>query len=235
MTDNNNLALSQGLILSLAEELKLPLLQIARRAELTKMTGESDDETIAVAANNAICLIDNYITGVKLAINPDNLNYETVSVSSVLYESAHELDGIAKLYGVELDLMIQGKFHPVTINREGLQAALTSLGMALIEALPGQETTQLKLHFATHRSRYGVVAGIYSDNKLLTNSVLKNGRRLQRKARQPLQKISHTNGAGIFVADSILNSMNLRLMTSRHHNLYGLGMVLRPNNQLRLV
>lgn len=89
MTDNNNLALSQGLILSLAEELKLPLLQIARRAELTKMTGESDDETIAVAANNAICLIDNYITGVKLAINPDNLNYETVSVSSVLYESAH--------------------------------------------------------------------------------------------------------------------------------------------------
>ena len=180
-------------------------------------------------------MIDNYILGVNMAINPQKIDYQAVSVSSVLYDSAHQLEGIAKLYGVELDLLISGKFNPVTANKQGLEAALTSLGLALIEALPGQETTQLKLHFATHRSRYGIVAGIYSDNKQLTHNVIKNGRRLMGSSRQPLMKISQGNGAGVFIADSILEAMSLRLTPSRHKNLYGIGMVLQPNNQLRLV
>lgn len=235
MTENQTTILSQELLLSIAEELKLPLMQIARQAELSQISAKPDNNIIMTSADNAVQLIDNYIIGVKMATNPEKIVYEAVSVSSILYDSANQLDGLAKLYGVELDLLISGKFNPVTANREGLKAALTSLGMALIEALPGQETTQLKLHFATHRSRYGIVAGIYSDNKQLTSVAIKNGRRLQRSSRQPLNKLSHTNGAGIFVADAILNAMDLRLTPSRHHNLYGIGMVLQPNNQLRLV
>jgi len=121
-------------------------------------------------------------------------------------------------------------------HRQGLQAALVSLGAALIEALPaqGNSAPQLKLQLATHRSRYGIVAGVYGDTKQLTNDALQRGRQLQRISRQPLLNLTYTSGAGIFVADAILHAMNLRLKASRHHRLYGLGAVLQPNHQIQL-
>jgi hypothetical protein len=47
--------------------------------------------------------------------------------------------------------------------------------------------------------------------------------------------LTHTSGAGIFVADTILRSMRLNLTASRHRQLYGLGTVLQSNHQLQLV
>jgi hypothetical protein len=227
--DNGNL--SQALLLSVAEELKLPLLQIARQAERR----DADLSLIQTSADTALKLLDNYILGVRLATQPEPLNLEAVSVSSVLYDTGQELDNLAKSYGVDLQLGITGKFAPVTANRQGLQAALVSLGASLIEALPAQDSTQLKLTMATHRSRYGIVAGLYADTKQLSKDALMRGRRLQRGSRQPLLNLSHTSGAGVFVADAILKSMGLNLIASRHHKLYGLGTVLQSNNQLHLV
>jgi hypothetical protein len=172
---------------------------------------------------------------VRLAMEPDSLDTEPVSVSSILYDTGQQLDALAKNYGVSLELGVAGKFGPVLANRLGLQAALISLGAALIEALPAQEGCQLKLYLATHRSRYGVVAGLYTDAKQLSGDALQRGRKLQSSSRQPLTGITHTSGAGIFVADTILKAMNLRLTASRHHRLYGLGTVLQSNHQLQLV
>ena len=142
---------------------------------------------------------------------------------------------MAKNYGVELELSIAGRYAPVLAHRQGLQAALVSLGAALIEALPAQGSPQLKLQLATHRSRYGIVAGLYAETKQLSNEALQKGRQLRRQSRQPLMNLSHTSGAGVFVADTILNAMNLHLTASRHHRLYGIGTVLQPNHQLHLV
>lgn len=233
--DEGSNILSQELLLGVAEELKIPLLQIARQAEQGQLTGATDLAKIQSTADSAANLIDNYILGVQMAIQPELLEVESVSVSSVLYDASQQLAGLAKSYGVELDLSIAGRYGPVMAHRKGLQAALVSLGAALIEALPAQEGAQLKLQFATHRSRYGIVAGLYSDTKKLSTDVLQKGRKLQRQSRQPLNKLSHTSGAGIFVADAILSSMDLKLTTSRHHNLYGLGAVLKPNHQLQLL
>jgi hypothetical protein len=134
-----------------------------------------------------------------------------------------------------LELSIAGRYGPVLAHRQGLQAALVSLGAALIEALPAQESPQLRLQLATHRSRYGIVAGLYADTKQLSNEALQRGRELQRHSRQPLMNLTHTSGAGIFVADTILRAMHLNLRASRHRRLYGLGTVLQPNHQLQLV
>lgn len=226
--------LSQQLLLSVAEQIKLPLMQLARQAELGQLSGQADLKTMQSTADMAINLIDNYIMGVRLTLHPEELNTESVSVASVLYDAGQQLDTLAKNYGVSLDINIAGRYGPVQAHREGLQAALVSLGAALIEAIPGQEGTQLRLHLATHRSRYGIVAGIYADTKQLSREVLSRGRRLQH-SRQPLLNLSHTSAAGVFVADSILNAMQLHLTTSRHHRLYGLGTVLQPNKQLQLV
>lgn len=222
-------------MLSVAEELKLPLLQIARHAEQGRLSGETNLSLIQATADTALGLLDNYSLAVRLALVPEQLTVEAVSVSSVLYDVGQQLDVFAKNYGVSLELNIAGRYGPVLAHRQGLQAALTSLGAALIEALPAQESPQLKLHLATHRSRYGIVAGLYSDTHQLSNEALQRGRQLQRHSRQPLLNLSHTSGAGIFVADAILDAMNLSLKASRHHRLFGLGTVLQPNHQLQLL
>lgn len=225
----------QELLLSVAEELKLPLLQIARQAELNQ--GKLDPQMIHGTAKSALQLLDNYALSVRLQLQPQPLEREAVSVPSVLYDAGQQLDALAKNYGVELELNVSGRYGTVMAHRRGLQSALVSLGAALIEALPALESPQLKLQLASHRSRYGIVAGLYTDAPQLTNAALKRGRRLQgrRVSRQPLTTISHTSAAGVFVADTILQAMQLRLHASRHNHLYGLGTVLPPNNQMQLV
>lgn len=227
---------SQQLLLSVAEELKLPLLQIARQAEQGQLDGDVDLRAVQSTAQTALQLLDNYVLSVRLNLTPQyQLDIEPVSVSSVLYDASQQLWGFARSYGVNLELNIAGRFGPVMAHREGLQAALVSLGTALIEALPAHENVQLKLQLATHRCRYGIVAGLYADTPQLTATQLQRGQELHATTRQPLRQLSHTSGAGVFVADNILRAMNLKLSASRHHGLYGWGAVLQPTNQLQLI
>lgn len=232
-------ALSDQVLLSIAEQLKLPLLQIARQAELSKLAGTSTQtglKSIQVTADMAVRLLDNYLFGARLALEERYmLELEPVTVSSVLYDAGQQLDAMAKLYGVELELSLGGKFGPVMAHRYGLQTALVSLGSALIEALPNLEDKKLRLQLAAHRCRYGIVAGLYSDVEQLTSEALKQGRKLTGHARQPLPTLTHSSGAGVFVADTILQAMDAELKVSRHHNLYGLGTVLHANLQTQLV
>ncbi len=228
-------ALSQQLLLSVTEQLKLPLLQIARQAEHGQLTGQTDAASIQATADNALQLLDNYVLGVRLSLDHQQLDIEPVSIASVLYDTGQQLDSLAKRYGVGLELNIAGRFGPVMAHRQGLQAALVSLGTSLIEALPALDSPQLKLHLATHRCRYGIVAGLYADTQHLSSEALRRGRALQGKARQPLASLSYGSAAGIFVADAILDAMRLKLQVSRHHRLYGLGTVLQPNHQLQIV
>jgi hypothetical protein len=227
--------LSQQLLLSVVEQLKLPLLQIARQAEHSRLTGQSDPLVIQHTADSALQLLDNYVMGVRLSFQPEVLDIEPVSIASVLYDTGQQLDSMAKSYGVDLELNIAGRFGPVMAHRLGLQAALVSLGASLIEALPALDSPQLKLQLATHHCRYGIVAGLYTETEQLSCETLKQGRQLQGRTRQPMTGLSHSSGAGIFVADAILQAMQLRLKTSRHHRLYGLGTVLQPSHQLQLV
>jgi hypothetical protein len=227
--------LTQQLLLSVAEQIKLPLLQIARQAELGRLSGEVDLLAIETTADTALRLLDNYALGVRLSLEDYTLEIEPVSVSSVLYNTGQTLEAIAKRYGVELELNIGGRYGTVMAHRQGLESALVSLGAALIEALPPLEGQQLTLQLATHRCRYGIVAGLYMDTEQLTTEALRQGRKLYGRARQPLSSLTYTAGAGIFVADALLKAMKLNLQVSRHHGLYGLGAVLQPNYQMQLV
>lgn len=228
---------SQQLLLSVAEELKTPLLQIARQAELASTKRSSKDlAQIQTTADMALRLVDNYVLGARLALEKQYvLEMEPVSIASVLYDTGQQLSAVAKLYGVELELDVAGKYGPVMAHRSGLQAALVSLGHALIEALPAIGDKHPRLQLAAHRCRYGIVTGMYSEVEQLTTEALRQGRRLSGHARQPLATLSHTSGAGVFVADAILQAMDTELNVSRYHKLYGLGAVLKPNPQLQLV
>lgn len=229
---------SERLFLSLAEQMKLPLLQIVRQAELGAITGNTAEPLSQVKTNAdvALKLVDGYLLSMRLAAEErTTIEQESVSISSVLYDTAEQLHPIAKLYGVDIELSLDGKYGPVTAHRDGLQTALVSLGYALIEALPATEAPQMKLQLAAHRCRYGIVAGLYADVDRLTAEALRQGRRLQGTARQPLPALSHCGGAGVFVADAILRAIGARLKVSHHNKRSGLGAVLQPNSQLQLI
>ena len=227
---------AQRLLLSIAEQMKLPLLQISRQVELSRIQQPADLNQIRTLTDNALQLIDSYSLGLQLASQaPFELAPEAVSISSVLYDVDQQLRSLARLYNVQMELNIGGKFGPVLAHRRGLQSALAGLTSALIEALPPQATAGNKLQLATHRCRYGIVAGVYANVPSLSNEALRRGRKLYGASRQPLVEVSHTSGAGIFVADAIFRAMRLKLHVSRHHNLYGLGVVLQPSPQLALV
>src|SRR5262245_24686489 len=102
--------LSQHLLLALAEQLKLPLLQIARQAELESLQpSESTIPNIRTTADSALKLIDSYVLGVQLATQEAGIfEAEPVSISSVLYDTAAELAPLAKAYDVQLDLRVDG-------------------------------------------------------------------------------------------------------------------------------
>lgn len=229
--------LSEQLLLAIAEELKLPLLQIARRAELSQLENTTDGlKEMQTTADMAIRLLDSYLFGARLALEEDfRLRMEPVSISSVLYDTGQQLDALAKLYGVDLQLNIGGKFMPVMANRQALQSALVSLGYSLIEALPNLGSKKVHLQLAAHRCRYGIVTGLYSEKEQLTVEALRAGRKLHGHARQPLVTLTHGGGAGVFVADAILQAMDSELKPSRHHRLYGLGTILQPNLQTQLI
>jgi K+-sensing histidine kinase KdpD len=227
--------ISEQLLLTVAEQLKLPLLHIARQAELAQLQGTANLASIRATADNALQLIDNFLLGVQLKASDFQLELEPVSVSSVLYDAGQQLNGIAKQYDVSLNLNIAGRYGTVMAHREGLQAALVSLGSSLIEALPAGSHEQLNLQLATHRCRYGIVAGLYSTTESIQAAMLERGRQLQGRARQPFAGLTHTSGAGIFIADAILAAMHLELKASRHHGQHGFGIVLPPNHQLQLV
>ncbi len=236
-------ALSEQLLLSIAEELKLPLLQIARAAELAALSQPHSPieslrslQDIQTTADSTVQLLDSYLFGARLALEDDyHLLMEPVSVSSVLYDTGQQLSSLAKMYGVDLRLVIPGKFEPVLANRQGLQSALASLGWTLIEALASLGAKELTLSLAAHRCRYGIVAGLYSDVEQLTTDALRQGRKLHGHVRQPLATLSPSSGAGVFVADAILQAMDSGLKPTRHRNLYGLGAILQPTPQIQLV
>lgn len=223
------------LLLTVAEQLKLPLLQIARDAELAQLTQADALQSIRGTADSALQLIDSFMLGLRLQNSDYQLAVEPVSVSAVLYDTSQRLSAIAKRYGVALDIHIAGRYGTVMAHHQALEAALVSLGTSLIEALPAEQGTPVQLQLATHRCRYGIVAGLYAATNDLHNDILTRGRRLQGKARQPLAGLTHTSGAGVFIADSILQAMQLTLKVSRHNGLHGFGVVLPANQQLQLV
>lgn len=230
----------EQLFLALAEELKLPLQHIARQAELQQLlTGRSDTEglqDIQASADMTLQLLDSYLLSLRLCLQSQaSLQLEPVSLSAVLHDTAAELRQTAANYGVSLQLHVQGRYEPVLANRQALQSALVALGYALIEALPATGVRRQHLQLATHRTRQGIVAGVYGELDELTPQLYRRAQALQGKVRQPLVGTLPGSGAGIFVADAILAAMASRLRVGRYMRLPGFAVTLPSSEQLQLV
>jgi hypothetical protein len=223
------------LLRSVADQLKQPLTAIARQAELGQLTGDSslvDLSAVRTHATAALTLVDCYLLGLQLVRDQASLALEPVSVSSTLVEIAHELDGFARQYGTTLELRIAGKYEPVMAHRTGLKSALLALGYALLEGYP------LKgghLTLAVHRTPHGIVTGLYGNYEQLSAAHWRKALELHGKAPQPFSALCAGNGAGLFVAEAILQAMSTRLRVGKHQNQQGLATTLQASQQLSIV
>lgn len=225
------------LLKSVAEQLKLPLMNIARQSELSQLLGHIEPAELLGIQTNAIAalsLVDSYMLGLDLLRKQEPLDLEPISVSSAMTEVAHTLELFAKQYGVIIELEIGGKYGPVMGNYRGLKAALVSLGYELIEA-QAAHTRSPHLTLAATRNVHGVAAGMYSAYEDLQAEHWRRAVELCGQAQQPFTTLTTGSGAGIFVADTILQSMDARLRVGHYHKQRGLVTVLRPSPQLRLV
>lgn len=228
----------ERLFASIAEELKLPLQQIARRAELEQLqiAKSTGLQHIQTAADMSLQLLDNYLLSLRLMRDPESaFAVQPVSVSAVLHDARERLTPLARSYGVELEMEIAAKYEPVMAHRLALTSAMVSLGYSLIEALPATGTRQMRLQLAAHRTKYGIVAGMYCDVENLTPQALRRGQMLQGQARQPLVGVLPNAGGGVFVADAILGAMDSKLRVGRYHKMPGFAATFAPSHQLQLV
>jgi hypothetical protein len=224
-------------LVAVAEQLKVPLAIIARRAELGAFTGNLESKdigTIATQADAALLLVDSYLLGLELLRTQTRLELEPVSVSSLLVDAAHDLYGFARHYAVEVELDAAGSFGPVMSNSRGLKAALLSLGFALVEAESAAENRPRRIRLALHHTPQGIVAGMYGAQDV-SAAAWRRALALCGHATQPFAEIAAGSGAGLFVADTIFRSMESRLRVGHYQHQNGLAATLQPSRQLQLV
>ena len=222
-----------------ANQIKLPWVQVARQAELAKLTGDFRDSlvTIEQTADYALRLIDSYLLSTKMAMQKGQLEFEAVSISAVLNDVAHQLYLFAKDLNCQLEIHLPGRYQPVIVHKLGLETALTNLGYVFIEASSQQLVNESKpiIKLAAHHSKNGLIAGVFTDNESITSDIYKRALNLYGKASQTFPELVSSSGAGVFVANSIFKSMSSSLRISHHQKLSGLGANLMPSHQLSLI
>src|SRR6185436_4383369 len=118
----------------------------------------------------------------------------------------------------------------------GLRAALLSLGYALIESRAAQDNARRpQLSLAAHRTQHGIVTGVYGDYQQLSTEEWRRALKLYGRAQQPFVALAPGSGAGLFVANTILEAMSARLRVGRHQKQSGLATTLQPSQQLQFV
>lgn len=222
------------LFLALAEELKLPLVQIARQAELLQTTPDAQGlGTIQDVADAALGLVDGFLLGHQQLAQPLPV-LEPVSVSAVLQDIAHKLYPLAKQNNCEIDISLAGKYEPIMAHQKSLESALLLLAYTLISSRDAGEGRHRVL-LAAHKTRHGLSTGVFDNQPGLTADIFRRGRALYGSARQALPTVSGANGAGIFVADALFRSMEAPLKIARHKSLTGLAATMHLSRQLQLV
>lgn len=224
------------LLASVAEQLKVPLMSIARQAELHELTDGPDKISmtgIRTQADAALVLVDSYLLGLRLLHGQPTLDLEPVSVPALLVEAAHELDRFARQYDVQLELQIAGRYVPVMAHRVGLKAALISLGYSIIEAQSTSDVRRVTL--SAHRTSKGIITGLYGTRDSLGVADWRKALALCGQASQPFTDLSASSAAGLFVAHTLLQAMESSLRVGKRLTQYGFAMTLQPSQQLQFV
>ena len=224
-----------NLFAAVTESLKQPLTIIGRAAELLH---EQHDpglvSGIVETANTASRLLDHYLLSIRLQQHRPVL--VPVSLSASLADVAHQLGVMADRHKCDVELHVAGRFEPVMAHAEGLRAALFDIGSVLLESHGQQpQTKRSVVKLAVHRTRHGIVAGVFTDKEGIDAAMFKRAMQLYGRAMAPANQLVNSSGAGIFIADALLKNMSGGLRSARHQKMPGLAATFASSSQLALV
>jgi hypothetical protein len=236
------IARQRALLMTLSEDIALPLLQVKTSLELL----QSQNYVKAAARRHALGSSLSIDTGLqlveayKLLLNAENhakLPAEPLAVGAVLEEIAHKLTPYAKQYNTAIEVSVQHKLSPVLAHQPSLSSALEVLSSSIIRAQSAQsEQKKYRLVLGAHRSPdNAVAAGVFSGVHGLSDRTLRAARGLVGKARQPLPAVPAGAAAGVLVADMLCAAMWQPLRAAAHHSLPGLVTMLPASKQLQFV
>lgn len=222
--------LDDSFFTALADQLKVPLLQIARLSELRNPTNLS---RISVISEHALRLVDAYVQSREQI--QTTLLLEPINTSAVLYDVAHTLEPFAKQADYHVEIDVRGRSVPIMAHHESLKTMLTLLGASLIEAGAEEEHVSRHLILGTHRSTKGTVVGAFSSQVELSQNALQLTRELHGRASQAAPSLGQAGGAALAIADRLSEQMAAPLRAYRHRSLTGIGSLLLPSHQLKLI
>ena len=226
----------EHLLKIIIEQLKLPLLHIARQTEQAKYGTLVDYIDINSIAEMSLKMIDGFMLS-REENTQTSLQLEPVSLSSALNNAANNIEGLAKLYGCSVELHLAGKYAPIMSQKDKLEAAFTMLGYSYIEASKNNENSNLKrrIILSGHKTSKGLVAGIFSPQLIVNNGSFIKSMNSLKATKQAMPGITQSTGAGIIIANSILNDLTTKLRVAHYRKISGMAATLIPSHQLQLV
>lgn len=227
-----------ALFSSLAEQVRVPFLQITHISELAHIKDDPIElkrlfNEIGISSKAALRLIDGYLLSLHLK-QQQVLELEPISIGSVFYDVAQQVDDYAKSHDCDIRLNIKGKNLPVMAQREAVESALINLGYSFIDAIASSDK-KVTITLGSGKNSAGVSAGVFSDSSELTAELFKKAKLLKGVAKQPLGLFTAGSGAGVFVADSLFEALGRQLKVAKMQSQKGLAVNLDPSHQLAII
>ena len=231
MTDLGTLG-TDDLSYNFAHELRVPLLRIARLAELHQNDDKLDYVSVETIADSALKLLDGFLLSARLKNQQIDLALEPVSISATMYDVAHYLDKLAKAQNCELRLRVQRKSGLVLAQANGVKAALLSLCYGFLHATDPLHKSIITMD--AHKQHNVVLAGLTSFDVRLDKSVMNRAKPIAGSAYQSIKDLP-TSGAGFFIAANLFDAMTVPLKIIQSSRQFGMMGVFQPSKQLRLL
>jgi hypothetical protein len=232
----------RGLLVTLSEDLSLPLLQIKTTLEAIEgqTTSEKHKQSILLSAEAGLQLVEAYRLALKFDQNTNHsigLVMEPVAIGAILQEVANNLTPYAKQYATDLEVDVTGKLTPVLAHKPSLTAAIQCLSASMIRAqAAASHQKRYRLMLGAHRGPDNSIStGVFSDVRGLSDKTLRNAHNLVGRAHQPLAGIPAGAASGVLIADLLCTSMWQPLRAAAHRKLGGLATSIPVSKQMQFI
>lgn len=214
---------------ALAFELKNPLINIARQAELAD-SGACKE--IQQMAEQTLMLIDSYLLNAQSEYGQVLLDLAPADIGSVLYDVSNHLRGHVEQRNVSL--VLDDRTHELVMtHRPALFSILSVFGQTLIGFNETASHQQVVLRgYKTREGKLGI--GIFADIELSQHD-LARALEMQGEAHMPLARINGGVHASLAIADGLCKAIGGRMTVKRMGRLRGLATELPRSEQLSFV
>jgi hypothetical protein len=214
---------------SLAHDLKHPLLNIARQAELAEFRPETLKH-IQQTAEQTLMLLDSYLLSAQGEYGQTHLDLSPVHAGALFYDATRQLErhGIVRVDETKLDIR---ESEPIMSHPLALTSLLSMFGMIVRDINDGKNSLVLRSYKGTE-GKIGL--GIFSAQRLTQRDV-DYALEMRGQVQMPLTRISNKHGSTLSIADNLCKALGGELLVKKMGRLSGLVTELPKSEQLAFI